>query len=463
MWVANVEDVTNPANDKARRKIPLNGAQVRSTITKNHQKGEIMPTPNQYSVDNNMWPRRGVILWTFVFLVFVTSGLSFATTITYQHDALNRLQAVDYGNGVVESYTYDSAGNRTALTMTSDVSPPVLTATSADIVLSSGNATLTGVASDIGSGVQKVEVSFDGQTWYMATGTTNWSYTWSTQAGVYTVCLKVTDDAENSYVTSQGVTITSNPVILYPDILWRNTSTGQNAVWYMEGETFIESASVNAVSDQNWKIVGTGDFNSDGKTDILWRNTSTGQNLVWYMNGVTYISYASINAVTDQNWKIVGTGDFDADGKTDILWRNTSTGQNAVWYMNGVTFISSAYTSSVADQNWKIVGTGDFNSDGKTDILWRNTSTGQNLVWYMNGVTYVSNAYSDTVADQNWKIVGTGDFNADGKTDILWRNTSTGENVVWYMNGIAVAGGVQLDTSLDTSWQIVGTANFNDE
>ena len=41
----------------------------------------------------------------------------------------------------------------------------------------------------------------------------------------------------------------------------------------------------------NWKIVGTGDFNSDGKPDILWRNTSTGQNGVWYMDGVNVIGW----------------------------------------------------------------------------------------------------------------------------------------------------------------------------
>ncbi len=30
------------------------------------------------------------------------------------------------------------------------------------------------------------------------------------------------------------------------------------------------------------------DFNADGKPDLVWRNTATGQNAVWYMNGVTF-------------------------------------------------------------------------------------------------------------------------------------------------------------------------------
>jgi hypothetical protein len=60
------------------------------------------------------------------------------------------------------------------------------------------------------------------------------------------------------------------------------------------------------VTDTNWQIVGTGDFNGDGKTDILWRNKSTGQNIIWFMNGATYNSYGELMQVTDTNWEIVG-------------------------------------------------------------------------------------------------------------------------------------------------------------
>ena len=92
-------------------------------------------------------------------------------------------------------------------------------------------------------------------------------------------------------------------------------------------------SALSAITDQTWTIVGVGDFNGDGKPDILWRNTSTGADVVWYMNGATMTSYAALSAVTDQTWTIVGVGDLNGDGKPDILWRNTSTGANVVWYM----------------------------------------------------------------------------------------------------------------------------------
>jgi hypothetical protein len=240
------------------------------------------------------------------------------------------------------------------------------------------------------------------------------------------------------------------------DILWRNKSTGQNVVWFMNGTTYSSYAELMQVADTNWEIMGTGDFNSDGKTDILWRNKSTGQNVVWLMNGTTYSSYAELMQVTDTNWEIVGTGDFNSDGKVDILWRNKSTGQNVVWFMNGTTYSSYAELMQVTDTNWEIVGTGDFNSDGKTDILWRNKSTGQNVVWFMNGTTYSSYAELMQVADTNWEIMGTGDFNSDGKTDILWRNKSTGQNVVWFMNGTTYSSYAELMQVTDTNWEIVG-------
>jgi hypothetical protein len=99
-----------------------------------------------------------------------------------------------------------------------------------------------------------------------------------------------------------------------------------------------------------------GDFNGDGKTDILWRNTSSGQNAVWFLDGATVTGFAVLDSMTDQTWTIVGTGDFNGDGKTDILWRNTSSGQNAVWYLDGATVTGFAVLDSMPDQTWQIVG-----------------------------------------------------------------------------------------------------------
>jgi peptidyl-Asp metalloendopeptidase len=260
-----------------------------------------------------------------------------------------------------------------------------------------------------------------------------------------------------------------------PDILWRyyaSSSTGINMVWVMDGITKTGSNIwLQRVADPDWKIVGTGDFNSDQKIDILWRyhgSSSTGINMVWYMDGTTKIgNNVWLKRLADPDWKIEGTGDFNGDGKTDILWRyygTSSTGINMVWYMDGATKIgTNAWLQRVADPNWKIEATGDFNSDGKTDILWRyygSSSTGINMVWYMDGITKIgSNVWLQRVADPYWKIEGTGDFNSDGKTDILWRYhnpaSSSGINMVWYMDGVTKIGSnVWLRRLADLNWEI---------
>jgi len=213
-------------------------------------------------------------------------------------------------------------------------------------------------------------------------------------------------------------------------------------------------AMLDTVLDVNWNLVGTGDFDGDGKVDILWRNNSTGQNVIWLMNGVTRAGYAFLPWVTDTNWRIMGTGDFNGDGKVDILWRSYSTGQNVVWIMNGVTYTDLVYLNTVSDQRTQIVGTGDFNGDGKVDILWRNLWTGQNAIWYLDGTTYTGYDLLNSVADGNWLIMGAGDFNADGKMDIIWRNVLTGQNAIWYLNGATYLGYDLMDPVSSYLWLI---------
>jgi hypothetical protein len=72
-------------------------------------------------------------------------------------------------------------------------------------------------------------------------------------------------------------------------------------------------------------------------------------------------------------WNIVGTGDYNGDGRSDLLWRD-NLGKNAMWFMNGIQVSSTGSAGNV--------GTGDFNGDGKSDIVWRD-NTGNTSIWLM--------------------------------------------------------------------------------
>jgi hypothetical protein len=179
----------------------------------------------------------------------------------------------------------------------------------------------------------------------------------------------------------------------YGDILWRNTTTGDLAIWFMNG-TAILNANSSGVGNvpTDWTVAGVGDFNGDGTADILWRNTSTGDLAIWEMNGTTVLNpgTSGVGAVPT-TWSIVGTGDFNGDGKSDILWRDTA-GDIAIWEMNGNAVLNPS-TSGIGNLPtvWSVAETGDFDGDGKSDILWRDTS-GDIAIWYMNGTTVSSGA-----------------------------------------------------------------------
>jgi hypothetical protein len=147
------------------------------------------------------------------------------------------------------------------------------------------------------------------------------------------------------------------------------------------------------------------DFNSDGKGDILWRNSATGQNSVWQMDGTNLTTGVALTPVADADWGIGGTGDFNGDGKEDILWRHSATGQNVVWQMDGTNLTTGVPLTPIADTNWSIGGTGDYNQDGQVDILWRNGATGQDVAWLMNGTQLATGVPLTSLADSNWQIV----------------------------------------------------------
>jgi chitodextrinase len=245
------------------------------------------------------------------------------------------------------------------------------------------------------------------------------------------------------------------------DILWRSNTSGQNAIWLMNGTTLSSNAAIPTVTDLNWSIAGVGDFDGYGNSDILWRNRATGENVIWLMNGTTLRRGGQLPTEGDLDWSIVGVGDFDGNGKSDILWRHRTTGENAIWLLNGTNRAGGGLLPTEPDLNWSIVGVGDFDGDGKSDILWRNRATGETAIWLVNGTTLSAGGLLPAVTDLNWSIVGAGDFDADGKSDILWRNNATGENMIWLVNGTTLSSSVQIATQADLNWSIAGVGDFD--
>jgi hypothetical protein len=238
------------------------------------------------------------------------------------------------------------------------------------------------------------------------------------------------------------------------DILWQNTS-GQAAVWEMNGDALTGGGPVSPNPGAAWKEIGSGDFTGDGRADILWQNTTTGQASIWEMNGNALIGGGAVTPNPGPSWKALGSGDFNGDGLSDILFQNTSSGQVSIWEMNGNKVIGGGVVGPSPGSGWTEIGTGDFNGDGRSDIVWQNTSSGQVSIWEMNGTNIVGGGVLSVNPGPSLKAIGTGDFYDDGHSDILFQNTSSGQASIWEMNGNTVIGGGPVSPNPGSSWRAV--------
>jgi subtilase family serine protease len=197
------------------------------------------------------------------------------------------------------------------------------------------------------------------------------------------------------------------------DLLWRNPISGDVVVWYSDNSGNIVGAQAMPFQvSGDWRLSGLGDFNSDQKSDILWHNANSGEVFVWYMDGFTIMDAASLSVVGG-SWQIRGVGDFNNDGKDDLVWHNPTTGSIFFWYLDGianndVVTIGAASSSFAVGDPWEIRGTGDFNNDGQTDLFWQNRQTGDLVAWYMDGPDPTEGVLIATLPDLNWKPLSQG-------------------------------------------------------
>jgi peptidyl-Asp metalloendopeptidase len=247
------------------------------------------------------------------------------------------------------------------------------------------------------------------------------------------------------------------------EIYWRNSSTGANAIWVLNGSSVTSATTVHIEADQAWKVLGFGDFNADGRSDVFWRNATTGQNFIHMMNGNVAIGASFSRTESDLTWNPIAFGDFDGDGDGDIYWRNSVTGACVIWYMQGFMPVTIRFVHTEPSASWVIIGASDFNGDGISDILWRNSVSGFVYMHIMSntGVNGAASGGVGTVSDLSWQIAAIDDFNGDGKGDIYWRNQTSGANYLWALNGLNLVLGQGLNTEPDLNWKIAATGDFN--
>jgi len=92
--------------------------------------------------------------------------------------------------------------------------------------------------------------------------------------------------------------------------------------------------------DASWNVVAAGDFLGNGHTDLAWQRASDGLVEIQYLNGNAAVGGGIIqNNPFGSGWQVVGSADFNGDGKADLVYRRVSDGTTEVQLLNGTTII----------------------------------------------------------------------------------------------------------------------------
>jgi hypothetical protein len=190
------------------------------------------------------------------------------------------------------------------------------------------------------------------------------------------------------------------------DVLWFKLDGTLNT-WFGNASGGFNGSSANYNAGSGWHVAGTGDFNGDGRSDVLWyNNNGTLTNWLGQADGSFQGNYAAGVLSLEQSWHVVGTGDFNGDGRTDVLWKNDN-GVLTDWLAqpNGNfagNYVNAAYQ---IDASWQLAMTGDINGDHRDDIVWRK-GDGSIIGWHgLADGGFSSNGVAPISIDSSWHTV----------------------------------------------------------
>lgn len=215
------------------------------------------------------------------------------------------------------------------------------------------------------------------------------------------------------------------------------------------------------VSDPNWRLVGSGDFDYDQQLDFLFQHRD-GTMAIWFMRRVTLLRGAITSPAkpADAAWKFAACGDLNGDGRTDILWQHAD-GSLQVWFMDGerVSGSQALEPARVSDPRWQLVGTGYFDPDNHADLLFQHED-GTLALWTMKGLrAKETELLKPGHPGEGWRIRAVIDVNLDKTSDLVFRHRD-GSLAVWFMERANLQSARLTATRPgESGWNLMGRWN----
>ena len=249
------------------------------------------------------------------------------------------------------------------------------------------------------------------------------------------------------------------------DPVFRNFTTGKNRAYLMDRKGDLSETLRLPPLSATWSQACLADINRDGFADAVFFSPSRHRvRIITLDRNVTTAFSRTFNTPDlDSDWRLLGSGDVNEDGRSDLFFRNRHTGENRLYTLSADGRRLRPYTLKKLPVRWEAKGIADINNDGIDDLIFRNRNTGQIRIQLLRPNGLSSRALYSVKLPLVWTLVGVEDFNGDGVADLFYRNRQTGRNRIVLLQRNGTSRRTLYPPRIAPEWHLVQVTDFNDD